>query len=432
MTLNSHLDSDHSAPHHAVSMAAARAAIEAVVRDSYSRLVAWLSVREGDIQSAEDALSGALVAALEHWPDEGIPDQPVAWLLTVSRRKLWDTRRDSQRRDRLIRELTHMSETDTPAPTFEEIPDERLRLMFACAHEAIDPAIHSALMLQTVLGLDAATVSRAYLVSPATLSARLVRAKARLRQVNASFELPGRDRLRERLSAVLDAIYTAFGTGWDAGPGTEHRHRGLAAEALILARIVTRLLPEEPEARGLLALTLFASARTRARRSPAGVFVSLDEQDCRLWDETQLAEAEAELIAAFKAGEIGRFQLEAAIQSAHVHRRHTGRTEWFEIARLYEALVQVCPLVGPQVGRAAALGEALDPARGLAALDAIPADLVRGYQPWWATRAHLLARSGDRVRAAAAYEQAIGLAEDPAVKDYLERRRQWLSRDTSD
>lgn len=298
-----------------------------------------------------------------------------------------------------------------------EFPDDRLKLLFVCAHPAIDPAAHTPLMLQVVLGLDAARIARAFLVSPATMSQRLVRAKARIRDTGMAFAVPGPAELPARLAAVLGAIYAAYGTSWDDVAGADARVRGLAEEAVWLARVLVRLLPGEPEARGLLALLLHCEARRAARRGPRGEYVPLSEQDVARWSRPLIDEAERELAAAAAHGTLGRFQLEAAIQSAHAQRAATGRTEWEAIALLYEALVGCAPTLGALVGRAAALAAARGAREGLAALDALDSEPVARYQPYWAVRAHLLVETG--ADATEAYARAVALSQDPAVRAFL-------------
>jgi RNA polymerase sigma-70 factor (ECF subfamily) len=253
------------------------------------------------------------------------------------------------------------------------------------------------------------------------MSQRLVRAKAKIRDAGIPFEVPAPGALPARLGPVLDAIYAAYGTGWEDAAGADPRRRGLAGEAIWLARILVQLMPGEAETLGLLALLLHCEARRAARRSAAGDYVPLDEQDVRLWSRALLAEAERTLAAAAALRSMGRFQLEAAIQSVHAQRAFTGRTDWDAIVLLYDELVRRSPAVGARVSRAAALANARDPATGLAALAAIDARSVVTYQPYWAVRAHLLARIGDSAAAKAAYAQAIGLSEDPRVREFLIR-----------
>ncbi|QPC89874.1 RNA polymerase sigma factor [Mesorhizobium sp. INR15] len=403
---------------------AVRAAAEAAARQSYGKLVAYLAARTRDVASAEDALADAFAAALERWPQTGVPEKPEAWLLAVARRRRVDavrrrlTSEAGQGHLKLIAEEmeTHMVD--------EDLPDERLRLMFACAHPAIEAGVRAPLILQTVLGFDAATIASAFLVSPATMGQRLVRAKTRIRETGIPFRVPERAELGERLDAVLEAIYAAFAEGWSDPAGTETRRRNLATEGIWLGRLVASLLPDEPEALGLLALMLFAEARRPARRDAAGDYVPLAEQDCALWDDALIDEAEALLGHAATKGVIGRYQLEAAVQSAHAARRRTGLTDWAAIRSLYDALSMIAgsPIVA--INRAVAVAETDGAGPGLAALDELSDDKrLADYQPYWAARAGLLARLGRTADAAEAYDRAIGLERDPAVRRFLQARR---------
>jgi len=333
--------------------------VEQVARDSYGRLVAYLAVRWRDMALAEDALSDAFLAALETWPRTGVPEKPEAWLLTAARRRMIDSARRARTHAEAAPSLIAMAEEAHERASAEmEFPDERLKLLFICAHPAIDAAIHTPLMLQTVLGLDAARIASAFVVRPSTMGQRLSRAKAKIRNARISFELPEEKDLPSRLTTVLQAIYAAYGIGWDGVTGADIRRNGLAAEAIYLGRLLTRLLPAEPEAKGLLALMLHCEARRDARRTKEGRYVTLSEQDVTLWSEAMIREAEQCLFQAAQAGKIGRFQLEAAIQSAYAQRAWTGRTEWEAIALLYEGLVRFAPTIGVLVGRAAAVAEA--------------------------------------------------------------------------
>jgi RNA polymerase sigma-70 factor (ECF subfamily) len=282
----------------------AHRAIEAVARHSYGRLVAYLASRTHDVAGAEDALGDALVAALTKWPSDGVPNSPEAWLLTSARNRLIDRNRHHRVRER-VRErvhnedalelLSHGVEEPMQADPF---PDDRLKLLFVCAHPAIDPAMHTPLMLQAVLGLDAAAIARAFVVAPTTMSQRLVRAKAKIRETGIAFEVPEADQLGERLEAVLNAVYAAFGSGWDAIPGIDSASVGLTDEAIWLARVLSERLPDEPEVRGLLALMLYCDARRAARRGSDGRFIPLSEQDPARWDSASIAGAERELVLA--------------------------------------------------------------------------------------------------------------------------------------
>jgi predicted RNA polymerase sigma factor len=397
--------------------------IERVARESYGRLVAYLSSHTRDVASAEDALSNALVAALMAWPRGGMPQNPEAWLLTTARHSLIDLMRHQRVAVASEPTLLLLRAEPKEMTLSAEFPDERLKLLFVCAHPAIDPAMHTPLMLQTVLGLDAAHIAQAFLVSPTTMGQRLVRAKTKIRDGGIQFEVPQERELPQRLDAVLEAIYAAFGIGWDDMAGVDQRGRDLAEEAIWLARVLLQLVPREAEVRGLLALMLHCEARRPARRGPDGRYVPLSEQDSRQWSLPLIEEAERHLAEASSRAGTGRFQLEAAIQSVHAERVRSGRTEWAAIMLFYEQLIRISPTLGTRTGYAAAVGEANGPEAGLAVLDGIDVDAVSGYQPYWAARAHLLQRLGRISEASDAFDRAIGLAEDPAVREFLLQRR---------
>ena len=404
------------------------AAAETVARQSYGKLVAFLAARTRDVAAAEDALSEAFAAALADWPAQGVPHQPEAWLLTVARRKVVDAARRRQTHSDAAADLRIMTEElESSLAGASEIPDERLALMFACAHPAIESSIRAPLMLQAILGFDAAAIASAFLVAPATMGQRLVRAKQKIAQAGIPFRLPERADLPERLEAVLEAIYAAFTEGWSDPLGTEAKRRNLAEEGIWLGRLVASLLPEEPEALGLLALMLYAEARRAARRDAQGEYVPLGEQDTALWNGALIAEAETLLRAAGSKGMLGRYQLEAAIQSAHVARRRTGKTDWEAIADLYDPLYALTRSPVVRINQAFAIAQGLGPEAALAVLDLFKDDRrVADYQPYWALRAELLTWTGDTDDARRAYELAIGLESDPAVRRFLERKRDAL------
>ncbi len=338
--------------------------IELVARESYGRLVAYLSSHTRDVASAEDALSDALLAALTAWPRDGVPQKPEAWLLTTARHSLIDLARHQRVALASEHTLLLLRENPNEATLSAEFPDERLKLLFVCAHPAIDQAMHTPLMLQTVLGLDAARIAPAFLVSPAAMGQRLVRAKTKIRDAGIQFEVPQERELPQRLDAVLEAIYAAFGIGWDDAAGVDQRGRDLAQEAIWLARVLMQLMPREAEVRGLLALMLHCEARRAARRAPDGRYVPLSEQDPRQWSLPLIQEAERHLAEASRHGRSGRFQLEAAIQSVHAERARTGRTEWAAIVLFYEQLIRISPTLGTRTAYAAAVAEANGPEAG--------------------------------------------------------------------
>jgi predicted RNA polymerase sigma factor len=405
------------------SDAPAQRTTDAVARRSYGKLVAFLAARTKDVAAAEDALAEAFASALADWPLNGCPSNPEAWLLTVARRKMIDAVRRRRSGEIATGQLELLTEGLDVAAAEAAIPDHRLALMFACAHPAIEPGIRSPLMLQVVLGLDAKAIASAFLLSPAAMGKRLVRAKDKIRQAHIPFAIPERKELADRLEAVLDAIYAAFGEGWSDPAGTDIARGDLSAEALFLGRLVTELLPQEPEALGLLALMLHSQARRRARRNAHGEYVPLSEQDPSLWDSQMIDEAEELLRRASTRGAIGRYQLEAALGSAHVHRRRTGQANWEAVVQLYDALLLLCDSPVVAINRALAVAEMQGPKPALEAMQEVAADArLNEYQPYWAARAELMAKTGAHREAREAYEVAIGLERDPAVRRFLQRR----------
>ncbi len=401
--------------------AAADAAASAA-RRSYGKLVAFLAARTRDVAGAEDALAEAFAAALSGWPERGVPGNPEAWLLTVARRKLADAGRLRGHDLEAAAHFALLAELDD-GPADSVLPDRRLELLFTCAHPGIEQAAHAPLMLQAVLGFDAATIASAFLVAPSTMGQRLVRAKARIREAGIGFELPGRAELPARLEPVLAAIYAAYAEGWADATGTDARRRNLAEEAIWLGRLLAALLPTEPEALGLLALMLHAHARRGARRDAGGAYVPLAQQQTAQWDDAMIGEAEAVLWGASGLRRPGRYQLEAAIQSAHNVRRHGSAPDWQAIASLYEALHQLTGSPVAAINRAVAMAMTEGPQAGLAILETLDQDgRLADYQPYWAARAELLARAGQGEAARAAYQRAIGLERDPAVRDFLQRQ----------
>jgi predicted RNA polymerase sigma factor len=406
----------------------AHQAVEQSARDSYGKLVAYLAVRWRDLAAAEDALADAFLAALETWPHAGVPDRPEAWLLTTATRRLIDGARHARVHANAAPTLLAMAEeAQKLACSAQAFPDERLRMLFICAHPAIDPIVRTPLMLQTVLGIDAARIASAFVVKPSTMGQRLSRAKAKIRSGQIKFEFPEINQLPQRLDAVLEAIYAAYGSGWDDVSGVDPRRKGLAEEAIYMGRLLLQFIPAEPEVQGLLALMLHCEARHAARRNAAGDYVPLSEQDMSLWSGAMIREAERCLSNAAQAGLIGRFQLEAAIQSVHAQRAWTGRTEWEEIALLYEGLVHLAPTIGALVGRAAAVAEARGADKGLALLEAIPAETIKSYQPYWALIAHLFKQMHRYEEADSAYSRAIGLCTDPSIREFLKQQARQIS-----
>ncbi len=394
-------------------------AAERVARESYGRLVAFLAARTRDVAGAEDALAEALVTALRLWPTDGIPQNPDAWLLTVARRRQVDAIRRRQTRSAGEEHLMLMAdEIEAAAENPDEIPDRRLGLMFACAHPAIEKGLRAPLILQTILGMTAVDIAAAFLIPPATMGQRLVRAKGRIKDAGIPFRVPEKEELPERLDAVLDAIYATYTKGW--GEIGEERGAELAEEAIWLGRLVVSLLPDEPEAKGMLALMFYAEARRHARRDATGAYVPLEEQDTSLWDDSQIELAETLLREANAGGPSGRYQLEAAIQSAHTARRRLKAPTWPAIVKLYDHLLAMTNSPVVALNRAVALAEVQGPDATFPTLAALAEDKrMADYQPYWAARGHLFALAGDKSEAHAAFTMAIGLSTDDAVRTYL-------------
>ena len=410
--------------------AAQRAATDAtrhVARESYGRLVAWLAYQWRDVAAAEDALGEALIKALEHWPTRGVPDNPDAWLLAVARRELLQIARHQR-----LHESPEVQTLLAVEPTHETplaVPDERLKLLFVCAHPAIDAAIRPALMLQTVLGLDASVIAQTMLTSPTAMAQRLVRAKQKIRDAGLRFEEPEADELPDRLHAVLEAIYAAYGLGWDAVEAGDAGHAaidGLRDEALFLGDLVCQLLPDAPEAMGLLALMQFCDARNAARFSSDGEFVPLHAQDVTLWNRNAIERADVLLWRAAQRRAPGPFQLEAAIQSAHCQRLFTNETPWHAVVQLYQQLLDCAPSVGAQVAQAVAWAQTGDVEKARELLVDLSLEhhaRLASYQPYWVAKAHAESLAGLREAAAQSLDRAIGLTSAPAIRSYLLKKR---------
>jgi RNA polymerase sigma-70 factor, ECF subfamily len=389
----------------------ARRRAEDAARTSYGRLLSILVARSRDIAAAEDALAGGFEAALRIWPDRGVPQNPDAWLVTTARNALHNDRRHRGVQTAAIPDLLLRHEALADSNAF---PDDRLRLLFLCAHPALDEGIRTPLMLQTVLGLDADRIALAFVLAPAAMAQRLVRAKAKIRDAGLRFVLTEAELASDRLTDVLDAIYAAFGTGWDSA-GDD----GLVDEAIYLARLIVALLPQEPEPQGLLALMLYCDARRAARRDAEGRFVPLDRQDARLWNRDMIIQAEGLLTAASRHGRFGRYLCEAAIQSVHVQRPLTGATNYAALELLYGLLHHHAPSLGAAVSLAAVLVETGEFARAHAVLDTLPDARRQQYQPYWVTRARLARATGDTALARDALARALALTGDAAARDHL-------------
>jgi RNA polymerase sigma-70 factor, ECF subfamily len=395
-------------------------AVQRVLRQSYGRLVAWLTWQWRDIAAAEDALSEAFAKALQLWPVQGVPDKPEAWLLaTAKSRLLMAARHHRVETDPLALAILV---TDEAAPEQELIPDHRLRLMYVCTHPAIEPSMRCALMLQTVLGLEAQRIASAFLVSPEAMTKRLVRLKSKIRLSGIRFEEPSKEDLADRSDAVLEAIYAAYSLelGYSEGPSLPP----LADEAMYLAELLAAMIPDHAEAHGLQALLSFCEARRSARMDAQGQLVPLDQQDCELWNSQLIEQGNACLQRAVNLAHPGPYQYEAAIQAAHCQRLITGQTPWAAIARLYENLLKIGATEGARIGYALSLAQAQNnPSTGLALLDAMTSKTTEHFASWWAAKAHLLAQNQQWQEAAQCYEHAHALTSDVAQKAYLQTRK---------
>jgi predicted RNA polymerase sigma factor len=402
-------------------------------RDSYGRLLALLAASTSDLAAAEDALADAFERALRTWPSQGVPRNPDAWLLTVARNRLRDEWKSARAQRAVPLDTVTPDHGDRNALAYlddldlDAIPDRRLELMLVCAHPAIERAVRTPLMLNTVLGFTAEQVGRAFSVPTATMATRLVRAKKRIKATGIPFRVPDRTDLPARLASVLEAVYGAYVIDWATGP----QARELPSEALHLAEVLTMVVPGDPEARGLAALIELSMARAPARADAHGRFVPLADQDPSLWNQDLIGRAHEHLRAAHAQGRLGRFQLEAAIQAVHCARERDGTTDWPALLSVHRVLHAVAPSLGSGVALAAVTAEVDGPAAGLAALDALLAEAgepAGRFQPARATRAHLLDRLGRTAEAVAAYDSAISLTHDTAERQYLEQRRARVGR----
>ncbi len=398
---------------------------ERVARESYGRLLALLAARTRDVAAAEDALSDAFAAALTAWPRVGAPDNPEAWLFAAAKRKLIDAARRAQTAAAGEAEIARGIEEWEAEMTARDTPDRRLGLMFACANPAIEESARTPLMLQVVLGFSAERIASAFLVEPAAMSQRLVRAKKKVRDSGAGFDVPSPEEWPERMNVVLDAIYAAFSSGWSDPLGADPARRGLTEEAIWLGRVLAGNVSDEPEALGLLSLMLHLEARRPARRDDEGRFVPLEDQDMARWRYDLIAEAEDILRRAAKLDRAGRYQLEAAIQSAHISRAWRGETDWDAIVLLYQALGELTGSPVARLNAAAAIARRDGPEAGYEAAEAAGAyfPALRDYQPYWALIADLCAKLGRSEAARVAYDEAIARENDLSVVAFLTARR---------
>jgi RNA polymerase sigma-70 factor, ECF subfamily len=398
-----------------------RAAVEAAYRDEWGQVVATLIGLTGDWDLAEDCAQDAFASALATWPRDGVPRRPGAWLTTAARNRATDRlRRDSAGAAKL-RERAVL-DRDPDEPPAEEIPDERLRLIFTCCHPALPFPARVALTLRTLAGLSTAEIARAFLTAEPAMAQRLARAKRKIREAGIPYRVPPAELLPQRLAAVLAVLYLIFNEGYDEPCEEEGARRALTAEAIRLARVLVGLMPREPEPPGLLALMLLHEAR-RATRTDGGVLVTLENQDRSRWDRALIAEGVATLDEALGMGSVGPYQLQAAIAACHATAPDAASTDWPRIAALYAELARLAPSLVVDLNRAVAVAMVEGVAAGLRLVDELTASgRLDGYHLLPATRADLLRRAGRTTEAKAAYEQALELAPTEAERRYLASR----------
>ncbi|WP_330464757.1 RNA polymerase sigma factor [Micromonospora zamorensis] len=406
--------------------AAVGSSVEAVFREERGRLLASLVRRFGDLDLAEEVASEAIEAALVHWPTDGVPSRPGAWLLTTARRRAVDRlRRDRVLATRLavLRAEAERADHAPPADADRDLPDDRLALFFTCAHPALAAQDRGALTLRFLAGLTTAEVARAFLVPPATMAQRLVRAKRKIRDARIPFRVPGDDELPGRLPTVLQAVYSVFTEGYAASSGPDLQRIDLAEEAIRLGRILRRLLPAEREVAGLLGLMLLVHARRDARTGPDGAMVLLDDQDRGRWDRPMIEEGRELVVVALTGPAPGPYGVQAAIAALHDEAADVASTDWPQVVALYDVLLSLVPSPVVALNRAAAVAMRDGPEAGLALLDELADEpRLRGHHPYPAARADLLRRLGRYDEAAAAYRSALELVATEPERVFLLRQ----------
>jgi RNA polymerase sigma-70 factor (ECF subfamily) len=403
-----------------------RVAVDAAFRDEWGRVVATLIRTTGDWDLAEECAQDAFAMALQRWPKDGIPGRPGAWLTTAARNRAIDVLRRKAVGAAKLREVAAMSyepSASVPETDHSGVPDDRLRLMFTCCHPALSLEARIALTLRTLAGLTTAEIARAFLASEPTMAKRLVRAKQKIQHAGIPYRVPPAHLLPERTPGVLGVLYLLFNEGYSATTGSDLVRQNLSAEAIRLARVLARLMPDEPETSGLLALMLLHDARRSARLDAHGDLVTLEDQDRSLWHAAEIGEGVATLKAALRRRRPGPYQVQAAIAACHVTAPYPDRTDWAQIAALYEQLLEFLPTPVVELNRAVAVGMAFGPADGLALVEELEVSgQLAGYHLLPATRADFLRRLGRGPEAAAAYAEALELVSTDAERRYLSRR----------
>ncbi len=412
-----------------MSTDAVRVAVDAAFRDDWGRVVATLIRTTGDWDLAEECAQDAFAMALQRWPKDGIPGRPGAWLTTAARNRAIDVLRRKAVGAAKLREVAAMSYEPDPHPAYDSgtdhsgVPDDRLRLMFTCCHPALSLEARVALTLRTLAGLTTTEIARAFLASEPTMAKRLVRAKQKIQNAGIPYRVPPAHLLPERTPGVLGVLYLLFNEGYSATAGADLVRQNLSAEAIRLARVLARLMPDEPEAAGLLALMLLHDARRSARVDACGDLVTLEDQDRGRWDAAEISEGVSLLEHALRRGRPGPYQIQAAIAACHATAPTADRTDWPQIAALYGQLEQFLPTPVVELNYAVAVGMARGPAAGLPLVEALEASgKLAGYHLLPATRADFLRRLGRLPEAAAAYAEALELTSTDAERRYLTRR----------